>query len=139
MSTDALTNSGPCSSTSQGIEESLVSILGTEDDNVDRPEREAIDYEPLADAHVLTVSATPITPAQSVSTPLPVNVVDSASPVSCSQCTRLKNTVRKYQKENSRLKRMNNQLKTELRSVSISMLWFKFIFGLNFLILDKGI
>ena len=100
----AIMNHGACSWMSHAIEMATTNVatLVTEGDSV----HGNIDCQPLENKQsVLTVSATlavatvtAATPAQSLSTPLPVNVVDSVSPVNCVQCKKLKNSNRKYQK-----------------------------------------
>ena len=56
-------------------------------------------------------STTPVTPVNFATT------VDTDIPGECMECGRLKNSLRKYQKENSRLRRVNLKLRAEIKSV----------------------
>ena len=101
----------PCSSTSMKTVPSKV-VLEQENDHPGDISAVTSDTS-TADVPLLIggESTTPVTPVNFAATAAADTLGE------CMQCEKLKNSLRKYQKENSRLKRVNLKLRAEINSV----------------------
>ena len=126
----------PCSSTSL---EMMPSEVVLEQENDDPGDITAV----MSDSDTLTTTVPLLIGGESTTPVIPVTFATTAGadiPGECMQCEKLKNSLRKYQKENSRLKRVNLKLRAEIDSVGHVLLSLQssFLYNLSLWMRDNG-